>query len=125
MTGDFLLDPRRLTVALSRATSKMILVASRSVFSLFSADEEMFVHAQLWKNLLRYTCTVPLWSGERDGEHVEVWGNAPSRETELDKLGVGREERFAYGGTAEGLHERAPMCVSSPPQVGTASTRRS
>jgi len=74
-TGDFLLDPRRLTVALSRAKEKMVLVASRSVFELFSADEETFAHAQLWKNLLRHTCTVPLWTGERDGHGVTVWGN--------------------------------------------------
>jgi hypothetical protein len=75
----FLMDPRRLTVALSRAKSKMIVVASRSVFGIFSADEETFVNAQLWKNLLRETCTVPLWSGPRDAAgttvNVEVWGN--------------------------------------------------
>jgi DNA polymerase III delta prime subunit len=71
----FLLDPRRLTVALSRAKRKMALVASRSVFELFSADEETFEHAQLWKNLLRETCTVRLWEGERLGHRVEVWGN--------------------------------------------------
>ena len=33
-SSKFLLDPRRLTVALSRAKRKMILVASRSIFSL-------------------------------------------------------------------------------------------
>ncbi len=75
----FLMDPRRLTVALSRAKSKMIVVASRSVFGIFSADEETFVNAQLWKNLLRETCTVPLWSGARDADGtsvgVQVWGN--------------------------------------------------
>ncbi len=76
--SDFLLDPRRLTVALSRAKQKMILVAARSVFQLFSADEETFKRAQLWKNLLRTTCTVPLWQGERDGIGVEVWGNDAS-----------------------------------------------
>lgn len=75
-TGDFLLDPRRLTVALSRAKEKLILVASHAVFAQFSADEETFVHAQLWKNLLRRTCTVPLWRGDRDGHAVAVWGNA-------------------------------------------------
>jgi hypothetical protein len=75
VSSQFLLDPRRLTVALSRAKSKMILVASRSVFNIFSADEETFEHAQIWKNLLRSTCTVPLWSGTRDGHRVEVWGN--------------------------------------------------
>jgi hypothetical protein len=75
----FLMDPRRLTVALSRAKSKIIVVASRSVFGIFSADEETFANAQLWKNLLRETCTVPLWSGTRiaDGVavDVQVWGN--------------------------------------------------
>ncbi len=73
--GTFLLDPRRLTVAISRAKHKMILVASRSVFTLFNPDEEVFANAQLWKDLLRRTCTVRLWDGERHGHHVEVWGN--------------------------------------------------
>ena len=76
--GDFLLDPRRLTVALSRAKQKIVLVASTSVFSLFSTDEETFANAQLWKRLLRRTCTHLLWSGSRDGRHVEVWGNHPA-----------------------------------------------
>ena len=75
--GRFLYDPRRLTVAISRARDKMILVASRSVFSLFSPDEQIFANAQLWKNLLGRTCTVPLWNGEIAGRHVEVWGNPP------------------------------------------------
>jgi len=74
-SAGFLLDPRRLTVALSRAKQKMILVAARSVFDLFSPDEETFQNAQLWKNLLRRTCTAPLWRGEREGVGVEVWGN--------------------------------------------------
>lgn len=78
--GEFLLDPRRLTVALSRAKQKIILVASRSVFDLFSADETLFTNALLWKSLLRRTCTVRLWAGERHGQHVEVWGNAPSQD---------------------------------------------
>jgi hypothetical protein len=73
--GEFLLDPRRLTVALSRAKRKLVLVAARSIFEVFSADEEMFANAQLWKNLLRKTCTVPLWTGQRHGHTVEVWGN--------------------------------------------------
>jgi len=63
-------------VALSRAKRKMVLVASRSVFSVFSPDEETFANSQMWKALLRSTCTVPLWQGERYGHHVEVWGNA-------------------------------------------------
>jgi len=62
-------------VALSRSKAKMVLVASKSVFNLFSTDEETFANAQLWKNLLRKTCTVKLWEGERYGAGVEVWGN--------------------------------------------------
>lgn len=77
-SSEFLLDPRRLTVALSRAKRKMVLMASRSGFTVFSADEETFAQAQLWKNLLRRTCTVKLWEGERDGHRVIVYGNTPT-----------------------------------------------
>ena len=75
VSGEFLLDPCRLTVALSRAKRKLILVASASVFTLFSADEETFARAQLWKNLLRRACTEQLWSDRRHGHRVTVWGN--------------------------------------------------
>jgi len=74
----FLLDPHRLTVALSRAKRKLVLVAARTIFSIFSTDEETFAHAQLWKNLLNRTCTLPLWAGEYAGHHVTVWGNTPA-----------------------------------------------
>ena len=75
-SSTFLLDPRRLTVALSRAKRKMILVASRSIFSLFSPDEEMFANSLLWKNLLLRTCSTLLWEGERGGKKVAVWGGS-------------------------------------------------
>jgi superfamily I DNA and/or RNA helicase len=76
-TSEFLLDPRRLTVALSRAKEKMIVIASRSVFGVIAADEETFVNAGLWKNLLRRTCTETRWSGAIDGYDVEVRVNPP------------------------------------------------
>jgi hypothetical protein len=75
--GEFLYDPRRLTVAISRAKRKMILVAAQSIFTLFSPQEAAFANSQIWKNLLRHTCTVPLWQGEIEGQWVEVWGNQP------------------------------------------------
>jgi hypothetical protein len=68
----FLLDPRRLAVALSRAKRKMVLVASRSIFSLFSPDEEVFANSLLWKNLLLRTYTALLWERERAGKRVAV-----------------------------------------------------
>src|SRR5207249_5621276 len=73
VSAGFLLDPRRLTVAVSRAKRKMILVAARSVFSMFSPDEETFANALLWKNLLSRTCVNQLWKGSRDGIPVSVW----------------------------------------------------
>lgn len=54
----------------------MILVASRSIFSLFSPDEETFSNALMWKNLLLRTCTKMLWEGERGGKKVAVWGGS-------------------------------------------------
>ncbi len=80
-TAGFLLDPRRLNVALSRARHKLILIAARTVFQFFAADEETFQHAQLWKQLLRDTCRQQLWSGERAGVKVEVWGNSTSNDS--------------------------------------------
>jgi hypothetical protein len=75
--GEFLFDPSRLTVALSRARQKMILVAARSVFDLFSPDEHLFQNSLLWKNLLHRTCNVALWNGTIEGHAVQVWGNQP------------------------------------------------
>ena len=71
-SSEFLLDPRRLTVALSRAKQKLILVASRSIFELFSAEEETFANSQLWKNLVRETGVVPVWVGERERRRITV-----------------------------------------------------
>ena len=82
MQSGFLLDPRRLTVALSRAKRKLILVASRSIFEVFSPDEEVFANAQLWKNLLHRTCTDLLWEGEQAGIGVRVWGKPATPDTE-------------------------------------------
>jgi hypothetical protein len=77
-SSEFLLDPRRLTVALSRAKRKMILVASQTIFEMFSPDEEIFQNSLLWKNLLQRTCTSCLWRGQFDGKMVTVWGGQDS-----------------------------------------------
>jgi superfamily I DNA and/or RNA helicase len=73
-SSGFLLDPRRLTVAVSRAKRKLILVAARSIFTVFSPDEETIVNSLLWKNLLARACPTLLWHGLRDGKRVSVWG---------------------------------------------------
>jgi hypothetical protein len=101
--SEFLLDPRRLTVALSRAKRKMVLVASRNIFSLFSPDEETFANALLWKNLLLRTCTTLLWEGERSGRGVAVWGRRGGEsEDELGDLkkGIGEVAGIGTAGAA-------------------------
>ena len=72
--AEFLLNPNRAVVALSRAKKKTIVVASRSVFSLHTLDEDIFQAACLWKNLRRVACPEVLWRGEVEGHRVTVWG---------------------------------------------------
>ena len=38
--------------------------------------EETFANARLWKNLLRRTCTVSLWTGEREGGGFNAFGDS-------------------------------------------------
>ena len=70
-------DPRRLTVAISRAKQMLIVIASRSVFEFLPADLEMLRVTSLWRNLLQDACKVPLWDDEIGGHRVRVFGNAP------------------------------------------------
>jgi formylglycine-generating enzyme required for sulfatase activity len=80
-----LLDPRRLTVAVSCAKQKMILVASRSIFSLFSPDEETFANSLLWKNLLLRTCTALLWEGQPTWRAALQWLQRRQRSLSMPK----------------------------------------
>ena len=75
--GDFLFDPRRLTVAISRAKHKLIVIAAKSVFDFLPTDNDMLRDTALWRNLLQEACRLPLWQGDVDGHRVEVFGNAP------------------------------------------------
>ncbi len=72
--AEFLLNPNRLNVALSRPRKKLIVVASAVVFQFLSADLEIFDQAVLWKRLLTGCATRPLWAGPYAGTTVKVFG---------------------------------------------------
>jgi hypothetical protein len=72
LESGFLLEPRRLTVAISRPKRKLIVVASRAVFDLIPADLDEYERGALWK-YLRHECRrTTLWEGELHGQRVRV-----------------------------------------------------
>ncbi|HWP44608.1 MAG TPA: DEAD/DEAH box helicase, partial [Blastocatellia bacterium] len=70
--SDFLLEPRRLTVAISRPRRKLVIVSSRAVFDLIPGDLDQYERGALWK-YLRHECkNRVLWEGEVSGHHLSV-----------------------------------------------------
>src|SRR5262245_3463664 len=70
--SDFLLEPRRLTVAVSRPKRKLIVLASQALFTLMPADLDDYERGALWKHL-RHACVSPaLWTGEYGGYRLRV-----------------------------------------------------
>lgn len=70
--SDFLLEPRRFTVAVSRPKHKVIVVASRSVFDLVPSDLDAYERGSLWKRLRHEVEKRVLWRGEIKGYAVSV-----------------------------------------------------
>jgi hypothetical protein len=73
--AEFLLNPNRLNVALSRPRQKLIVVASATVFKFLAADLEIFDKATLWKRLLAQCAREPLWQGPYADTTVQVFGS--------------------------------------------------
>ncbi len=69
--SDFLLEPRRLTVAVSRPKRKLIVVASRALFDLIPQDLDAYERGSLWKRLRRESART-LFEGEVFGHRVTV-----------------------------------------------------
>lgn len=66
---DFILNPNRLNVAMSRMKRKLVVIASESVFELMPPDTEKYERAGLWKGLyeeLEVIDTDPAWTGTID-----------------------------------------------------------
>jgi len=72
--ADFLLNPNRLNVALSRPRKKLVVVASSAVFKFLSSDLDVFNQAVLWKRLLLQCAGNELWQGDFTGINVRVCG---------------------------------------------------
>ncbi|HEX8559909.1 MAG TPA: AAA domain-containing protein [Pyrinomonadaceae bacterium] len=76
--SDFLLEPRRLTVAVSRPRRKLVVVASRAVFDLIPQDLDAYERGSLWKRLRRETSALTLFDGEVLGRRVTVRAAPPA-----------------------------------------------
>jgi AAA domain len=70
--SDFLLEPRRLTVAVSRPKRKLIVLASQALFTLMPADLDDYERGALWKHLRHACASPPLWTGEYEGYRLRV-----------------------------------------------------
>jgi hypothetical protein len=70
--SDFLLEPRRLTVAVSRPKRKLIVLASQALFTLMPADLDEYERGALWKQLRHACASPPLWTGEYGGYWLRV-----------------------------------------------------
>jgi hypothetical protein len=68
----FLLEPRRLTVAVSRPKRKLVVIASRAVFDLIPSDLDEYERGALWKHLRHESKARMLWDGEVEGHRVTV-----------------------------------------------------
>lgn len=69
--SSFLLEPRRLTVAVSRPKRKLVVIASRAIFDLIPGDLDEYERGALWKHLRR-ECATTLWEGAVAGHAVRV-----------------------------------------------------
>jgi superfamily I DNA and/or RNA helicase len=78
--AEFLMDPQRLNVALSRARKKLIVVAAATVFGALPIDLPIFERAELWKRLHAHVAPHTLWRGTIHGVTVTVMGPTIERE---------------------------------------------
>jgi hypothetical protein len=76
--SDFLLEPRRLTVAVSRPKRKLIVLASQALFTLMPADLDDYERGALWKYLRHACASPPLWTGEYRGYQLRVLTMQPT-----------------------------------------------
>lgn len=67
--SDFIMNPNRLNVALSRMKKKLVVVAPESLFEMIPGDTNAYEDAQIWKGLYQTAAT-----GEPDSEIDVIFG---------------------------------------------------
>ena len=72
LESNFLLEPRRLTVAISRPERKLIVISSRAVFDLIPDDLDEYERGALWKHLRHECQSLTLWEGEINNHSVSI-----------------------------------------------------
>ena len=72
MESSFLLEPRRLTVAISRPKKKLVIISSRAVFDLIPGDLDEYERGALWKHLRHESEGKQLWQGEINNHRMSV-----------------------------------------------------
>lgn len=55
--SDFILNPNRLNVALSRMKKKLVVIAPESLFEMIPGDKDEYEDAQIWKGLYQTAAT--------------------------------------------------------------------
>lgn len=75
---DFILNPNRLNVALSRMKSKLIVIASESIFELIPRETDSYERSRLWKGLYNEIDVIgrdPDWAGSVQSLQTTVTAN--------------------------------------------------
>lgn len=70
--SDFVLEPRRRTVAVLRPKRKLIVLASQVLFTLMPPDLDDYERSTLWKQLRHACASPPPWTGESGGYRLRV-----------------------------------------------------
>jgi hypothetical protein len=76
--SQFLLEPRRLTVAVSRPKKKLILLAARTVFEIIPSDLDEYERGSLWKKLRRECAQKLIWEGQIGGHQARIYAIPPN-----------------------------------------------
>lgn len=83
--SDFLLDPNRLNVALSRMKQKLVVIASESVFQIIPTDASDYDEAVIWKRLYSELGALDPFEADRHytlGEFLPEEITAPETDSE-------------------------------------------